>query len=94
MEKETAPRRLCSEIQLFDICAKDVCNHWDGRYCTKGDILAKFEAITDADDERSPEQFMADELDEVEGADDMGYDEAFGVDEFGEEREFDEEEDS
>lgn len=86
MEKEKAPQRLCSEIQLFDLCDRDVCAHKDGRYCTKGDILAKFEAIREEDD-RSPDQFLADELDDVEGADDLGYDEAYGVDEFGEEDE-------
>jgi hypothetical protein len=84
MEKANNTKRLCSEIQLFDLCSKDVCAHKDGRYCTKGDILARFEAISE-DDVRSPEQFMADELDETEGADDMGFDEAFGVDEYGEE---------
>jgi hypothetical protein len=84
MEKEPNPPRLCSEIQLFDLCDKDVCQHKDGRYCTKGDILARFEAIKE-EDERSPEQFMAEELDDVEGAEDMAYDESFGVDEFGEE---------
>jgi hypothetical protein len=84
-EQAEATPRLCSEIQLFDLCARDVCGHKDGRYCTKGDILAKFEAILDEDDRRSPEQFLADELDEVEGGDDLGYDEAFGVDEYGDE---------
>ena len=85
MEKEPKVKRLCSEIQLFDICdGPDVCSHRDGRYCTKGDILARFEAIRE-EDERSPEQFLADELDDLEGAGDMGYDEAFGVDEYGEE---------
>ncbi len=87
MESEKQPKRLCSEIQLFDLCSRDVCEHKDGRYCTKGDILAKFEAIQDEEDDRSPEQFMADELDDVEGADDLGYDEAYGVDEYGEEEE-------
>ena len=86
MGKEATPQRLCSEIQLFDLCSRDVCNHRDGRYCTKGDILAKFEAIKEEED-RSPEQYMAEELDDVEGADDMGYDEAYGVDEYGEEDE-------
>lgn len=85
MSEEQA-KRLCSEIQLFDLCDKDVCGHRDGRYCTKGDILAKFEAIKE-EDERSPEQFLADELDDVEGAGDMGFDESFGVDEYGEEEE-------
>ncbi|ABQ26556.1 hypothetical protein [Geotalea uraniireducens] len=89
MEKEQNPPRLCSEIQLFDLCDKDVCSHKDGRYCTKGDILAKFEAIKE-EDERSPEQFMADELDDAEGAGDMGFDESFGVDEYGEEEPDDE----
>jgi hypothetical protein len=84
-DQEGTTKRLCSEIQLFDLCELDVCGHKDGRYCTKGDLLARFEAI--ADDDRSPEQFFADELDEVEGADDLGYDEAFAVDEYGEEEE-------
>ncbi len=89
--KEQKPRRLCSEIQLFDLCDRDVCGHKGGRYCTKGEILARFEAILDTEDERSPQQFMADELDELEGADDLGYDEAFAVDEYGEEEDGEEE---
>ena len=84
-QNEQKPRRLCSEIQLFDLCDRDVCAHKDGRYCTKGDILARFEAVLDKDEERSPEQFMAEELDELEGADDLGYDDAYGVDEYCEE---------
>jgi hypothetical protein len=82
MESEGKPRRLCSEIQLFDICAKDICSHKDGRYCSNGDILAKFEAIRDVEVERTPEQFM----DEIEDTDDMEYDESFGDDEYGEEQ--------
>lgn len=82
MEDVQNQRRLCTEIQLFDLCDRDTCSHRDGRYCTKGDILAKFEAIKE-EDERSPEQFMAEELDDAEGAGDMGYDESFGVDEYG-----------
>lgn len=88
MEENEKQRRLCTEIQLFDLCegSSDACGHRDGRYCTKGDLIAKFEAIAE-DDLRSPEQYLADELDDTEGADDMGYDEAFGVDEYGEEEE-------
>lgn len=89
MAQNEKPQRLCSEIQLFDLCERDVCAHRDGRYCTKGDILARFEAIHDAEDERTPEQFFAEELDDVEGAGDLGYDEAFGVDEYGEEEDDD-----
>jgi hypothetical protein len=90
--EETTPppappqKRLCNEIQLFDLCELDVCGHRDGRYCTKGELLARFEAIKEEDD-RPPELYMADELDDVEGAGDLGYDEAFGVDEYGEEDE-------
>lgn len=80
-KKEVKQSRLCSEIQLFDLCSRDVCNHRDGRYCTKGDILAKFEAISE-DDDRSPEMYMAEEMDDVEGAEDLGFDDAFGVDEY------------
>lgn len=87
LDNQQKSGRLCSEIQLFDLCDKDVCHHKDGRYCTKGDILAKFEAIQDEEDNRPPEQFMADELDELEGAGDLAYDEAYGVDEYGEEDE-------
>ncbi|WP_243688091.1 hypothetical protein [Geotalea toluenoxydans] len=65
MEDVQNQRRLCTEIQLFDLCDRDACSHRDGRYCTKGDILAKFEAIKE-EDERSPEQFMAEELDDTE----------------------------
>lgn len=86
MSENKNPQRLCSEIQLFDLCELDVCGHKDGRYCTKGDLIARFEAIAD-EEERSPEQFLAEELDDVEGADDLGYDEAYGVDEYGEEDE-------
>lgn len=89
---EDKKQRLCSEIQLFDLCERDVCEHRDGRYCTKGDILAKFEAIQEEDD-RSPEQYMAEELDETEGAGDLGFDDAFGVDEYGEEEESEEDDD-
>jgi hypothetical protein len=81
--EEEAPPRLCSEIQLFDLCARDVCGHKKGRYCTKEDILAKFEAILDEEDRRSPEQFMADGLDDVDEDDDLGDDETFDADDYG-----------
>ena len=84
MENGGPMRRLCSEIQLFDLCERDVCGHKDGRYCTRGDLIARFEAIAD-DEDRTPEQYFAEELDDVEGAGDLGYDEAYGVDEYGEE---------
>jgi hypothetical protein len=38
------PQRLCSEIQLFDLCELEQCNFKEGRFCTDPELLAKFEA--------------------------------------------------
>ena len=87
MSDETTTPRLCSEIQLFDLCEEEVCGHKAGKFCTKGELLTRFETILAKDDERSPEQYLAEELDEVEGEGDMAYDEAFAVDEYEDEEE-------
>jgi len=58
-------QRLCSEIQLFDLCDLDTCCQKDGRYCTNPEVLERFEAIKE-EDERSPEQYLTEELDEEE----------------------------
>lgn len=68
MEKEQRVRRLCSEIQLFDLCDLETCCQKDGRYCTNVEVLERFEAIKE-EDERSPEQYLAEELDEDEEGD-------------------------
>lgn len=91
MSEETAVPRLCSEIQLFDLCEDEVCDHKTGKFCGKGELLAKFETILAKEDERSPEQYLAEELDEVEGEGDLAYDEAFAVDEYEDEGEDEEE---
>jgi len=86
MDKEENPKRLCSEIQLFDICTKTSCKHKDGRYCIDGDILAKFEAISEDEDAGLPDQLLADEMEEME-EDELSYDEGVSVDEDEEELE-------
>ncbi len=43
-------RRLCGEIQLFDLCDLVRCGRRDGRYCTDPDLLARFEEIAEEDD--------------------------------------------
>jgi hypothetical protein len=86
-EEKTTPR-LCSEIQLFDLCEEERCDYKSRKFCTKGELLSRFETIL-AKEERSPEQYLAEELEEVEGEGDMAYDEAFAVDEY--EEEYDEE---
>jgi hypothetical protein len=87
MSEETATPRLCSEIQLFDLCEEDACTHKTGKFCSKGELLARFETVLAKEDERSPEQYLAEELDDVEGEGDLAYDEAFAVDEYEDEDE-------
>lgn len=71
-EEKTAPaERLCSEIQLFDLCELDSCRHKRGRFCTNEDLLAKFENIKEEDDADS---LVYDE-DEMEEGDDLDFDE-------------------
>jgi hypothetical protein len=43
-------RRLCSEIQLFDLCELERCHFKDGRFCTDPDMLARFEAAAEPED--------------------------------------------
>ena len=67
-------QRLCSEIQLFDLCDLDTCCQKDGRFCTNPEVLERFEAIKE-EDERSPEQYLTEELDE----DDSEESDEFGI---------------
>lgn len=78
MAGEEKPRRLCSEIQLFDLCEKTKCNKKDGRFCSDDLLVAKFEAISQEDD------FPPDRYDgeEPEGGDEdelEGYGGGFGA---------------
>jgi hypothetical protein len=76
-------QRLCSEIQLFDLCDLDTCCQKDGRYCTNPEVLERFEAIKE-EDERSPEQYLTEELDEEESeeSEEFGDGDGFGDDEY------------
>lgn len=82
VDPEELPLRLCSEIQLFDLCDLERCAFKDGRYCTHADLLARFEALAEPDDrpagaarqaviddEEDEEQLFEDEQEE----DDDGY---------------------
>jgi len=77
-------QRLCSEIQLFDLCDLDACSQKDGRYCTNPEVLERFEAIKE-EDERSPEQYLTEDLEEDEEVEESDLDEAFDADEYDEE---------
>lgn len=43
-ELKELPRRLCSEIQLFDLCELERCHFKDDKFCTDPEMLARFEA--------------------------------------------------
>jgi hypothetical protein len=77
------PQRLCSEIQLFDLCDKADCVFRKGRFCTDPTVLARFEAISDDEDENSTEQYLSDEMDEMD-EDGLEYDEGIGLGEYDE----------
>lgn len=57
-EEEIAPEplkpveRLCSEIQLFDLCDLEKCSFKNGKFCTNADLLEKFEQISEEDETR------------------------------------------
>ncbi len=50
-EPSPAVQRLCSEIQLFDLCDLDSCRFKQSRFCTNAELLAKFESIKEEDEQ-------------------------------------------
>lgn len=56
------PRRLCNEIQLFDLCDREKCAFKDGRFCTDPEMLTRFEAV--AEPEERPTHRTHDDDDE------------------------------
>ena len=68
------PQRLCSEVQLFDLCDLDSCRHKIGRYCSDPDLLSRFEKIAD-DELKAPERYVLEGPDDSETDDGDGYDE-------------------
>ena len=74
LKKDILPQRLCSEIQLFDLCDQDSCLHKNGRFCTDPLLLGRFETITE-NELRSPERYMSEEFDDAEADDGDRYDE-------------------
>ncbi len=69
------PQRLCSEIQLFDLCDLDACRYKNARFCSNPGLLARFEKIAE-EELRTPERYVSDETDDDDEAsygDDEGY---------------------
>lgn len=50
-ESAKPAQRLCSEIQLFDLCDLERCAFKEGRFCTQKDLLARFEQLPDEDEQ-------------------------------------------
>lgn len=88
------PQRLCSEIQLFDLCDLDSCDHRKGRFCTNSAVLSRFEKIAEAEI-KIPERYISGEVDDIDAddGDGEGYDE-FAMEDFdgGEDDDFEDEE--
>lgn len=82
--KQPTVKRLCTEIQLFDLCEKGSCSSRDGRFCTDPQLLARFEALSEPDD-RPLEQYLDDDMDDVEEGDGLEYDDDFGEDDYDDE---------
>jgi len=77
-------RRLCNEIQLFDLCDLGTCRFKDGRYCTDPDLLNRFEAIADEELRPAARDVMSGEPDDDEAEDDE-FGDVFDEDVFGDE---------
>jgi len=73
LKRDSAPQRLCSEIQLFDLCDLTSCGFKSGSFCNNSEMLCRFERIADQEI-RLPERFMDEELDGDEETDDEFYD--------------------
>lgn len=70
LKPDELPRRLCSEIQLFDLCDLAVCRSKDGRFCNNPELLARFEKIAERE-LPVPERYTDQEPED--GSDDDGY---------------------
>jgi len=83
-ESPLAVQRLCSEIQLFDLCELDSCRFKSNRFCTNEKLLEKFESIKDEDVRQSilcEDEETDDEVDSDSAADFNDYEDSFEGDE-------------
>ena len=71
-KEDLLPQRLCSEVQLFDLCDLDSCGRKNGRFCADPFLLDRFEKIAE-EELRTPERYVSDEFDDEEADDGDGY---------------------
>ncbi len=72
------PQRLCSEVQLFDLCDLTSCGCKIGRFCSDQELLIRFEKIAD-DELGTSERYVLDELDDSEPVEDAYYEDDAGL---------------
>lgn len=82
---DTLTQRLCSEIQLFDLCDLTLCKSRNGRFCTDPLLLDRFEKIAE-NELRVTERFISEKSDDAdtddsEEGDEFALDDYEGVDE-------------
>lgn len=70
---EILTQRLCSEIQLFDLCDLGSCTHRNGRFCTDTALLGRFEKIAEKE-LRISEGCLSEDVDDTESDDCYGED--------------------
>ena len=75
-------RRLCSEIQLFDLCDLESCNHKADRFCTNTERLSIFEQIAENDVSSPAEQYLVEGYEESEEDCELGCDAGFLEDDY------------
>jgi hypothetical protein len=77
-----AALRLCSEIQLFDLCDLTSCRFKQSGFCTNEELLAKFESIKEEDELNTLAYDDEETDDDTESEYDFDdYDDSFGTDE-------------
>lgn len=70
---DVLPQRLCSEIQLFDLCDVEFCKHKKDRFCTDVVLLNRFEKITEKE-LRVQETYVLEDIDdEADGSGDEDF---------------------
>ncbi len=74
----TPVRRLCNEIQLFDLCDLESCNYKEGRFCINQELIERFENISE-DDARQVDRYQDGEDDAVDGDDESDFGDGLDV---------------
>ncbi len=73
LKSDILPQRLCSEIQLFDLCDLNSCKQKEGRFCTNPDLLDRFEKIAENELRVQERCLSEDDVSEVDN--EYGYEE-------------------